>query len=302
MKRKNSNLLLLGIFIGMLVFAFVTPANAATTTFTYEKFGSPDANTVNPYSNTGELPYTYAEHGWSGGTAAVDANSRFYVNTSDSGVDGSANFTFNTSTNYDYFEFRFMYLNTWSLHQNHSAIDFVVAGTTGTICTIKVTGANTSIDTKNRVKVLDYNDVEVANETIEKDKWYTVRINPDYDAWDLNAFISVYDITGATYVVAATTEVGLGGNSDMSKFYMEDAGTESVCINVDNLLLATTTLSVGESTTNYLTEYIFPILFALALLVAVIGFALAGADVKSLITVVILGIVGIVALMIISAL
>ncbi len=303
MKSKRSNLLLLSIVVLMLVFAFVPPASGASYSYTYENFDSPDADTANPYSDTGEIPYTYAEHGWTAGTAAVDANERFYVNTSTTGADGSANYTLNASGAYDFFEFRFLYLNDWTIWQNHSSISFIVAGTTGTICTIEVYGANTSVGSSaNRIKILDYNDVEVANASIAKDKWYTVRVNPDYDTWDLNAAVSVYDVSGSTYTVAST-EIGLGGNADVVKFYMLDYSTETACIAVDNLVLLTTTLATGEATVNYLSQYIIPILFAIAMFTIVTSMVLSGGvDPKMLISVVVIVVVGVVVLMIISAL
>lgn len=302
MKSRRINLLFLGIICFMLVFAFVPTTQAASYSYAYENFGSPDADGSNPYSNTGEIPYAYAEHGWTDGTAAVDANSRFYINTSTTGADGSANFTLNSSAAYDFFEFRFLYLNDWTIWQNHSAIEFIVAGSTGTICTIKVTGANTSIDTANRVKVLDYNGIEVANASIAKDKWYTVRVNPDWDTWDLNCYVSIYDVASGVYTVAAT-EIVLGGNTDISKFYMVDAGTESSCIAVDNLVLLTTTLATGEAAVNYLSQYVIPILFAIALFTIVTSMLLSGGvDPKMLVTVVVIVVLGVVVLMIISAL
>ena len=302
MKSRTTNVLMLAMIGMMLVFAFAPLSNAASHSYKYENFGTPDADTVNPYSASGEIAYAYAEHGWAGGTAAVDASGHFYLNTSTTGVDGSANFTLNSSAAYDYFEFRFLYLNDWTDPQNHSSINFIVAGSTGTICTIQVFGANTTVGgSANRIKVLDYSDVEVANESIAKDKWYTVRVNPDYDAWDLNAAVTVYDVAGGVYTITTTT-IGLGGNSDISKFYMTDVSTEKACITVDNLMLLTTTLSQGESTTNYLGEYIIPILFATAMLSIIISMVFSGGlDPKMLITVTVVAVVGFVVLMIITS-
>jgi hypothetical protein len=138
------------------------------------------------------------------------------------------------------------------------------------------------------------------NVSVTKSTWYTVLVDPDYDSWNDNVQVTITDASG-TDIVDETLD--LNGNGKLSKFYMKPVSKDKTCALVDNFLLVDTTYAQGEQTTNYIAGYIFPILYAVAMMMVIMTIMLSGnVDINSMITVVIIAIIGFVALMILTTL
>jgi hypothetical protein len=306
MKKAHANKLML-FLVGLVLLVLVgSSAQAYTSTVYQETFGGVAGNPV--ASPTG-IGYVYADSGFT--AAGIDKNilsgqSVFYVNSSTTAAvaNGWANFTFNTSYAYQYFGFSFYYKNTYLLKQNHSGMEFRLRGDNGDILFLRVFGANDSIAGKrNRLVLLDYNGVEHINISITKDKWYDVMFAPDYDAWDNHIKVYVYDRTAASYVVNAE-ELSLNGNAALTKFYMHNTpNSAKTCIIVDGLYMMKTVYTQSDITTNYLAQYVIPIVFAVVML-GVLGMMILTDNLtpQLLIAVMIAAIIGIITLMIITSL
>jgi hypothetical protein len=183
-------------------------------------------------------------------------------------------------------------------------MEFRLQGSTGDILFLRVYGANASVASrKNRLVLLDYAGVEKANVSIAKDKWYDVMFAPDYDAWDNHVDVYVYDRTAASYVVNKE-ELSLNSNARLTKFYMTNTPTsQRVSIAVDDLYMMKTVYTQNDVTTNYIAEYIIPVVFAVTIL-AVLGMMVLTGSLtpQSLIAVMIAAIIGVITLIIITGL
>jgi len=301
MRKETINRFLLMLVMSLLLMLVVSSVQAATYTNYYEDFEDEDIG-GNPTSDSGDIDYAYTESGWDANvTNYLDGYDRFYVNASDSGTDGYSNFTFNDSDSYYYFEFSFNYLNDTDNKHNHSAIQITMGGDIGAIAYLKVLGANTNKNEADRLLVEDYDSTVYANYSLIKDNWYRVRITPDYDTWDDTVRVQVWNLSNSTEIIDVTMD--LNSNTQMSSFYMDDISSGKVSIMMDNFTLIKATYSLGETTTNLLSQYVFPILFAIAMLVVIMTMLLSGSITpESLIGVLIIAIVGFIALMIITSL
>lgn len=306
MKKTHANKLML-FLVGLVLLVLVgSGVQAYTSTVYQETFGGAAGN---PVASTTGIAYVYAESGFT--ASGIDktilaGQSVFYVNSSTTAAvaNGWANFTFNTSYAYQYFGFSFYYMNNYLIKHNHSGMEFRLAGSSGDILFLRVFGANDSIAGKrNRLVLLDYNGVEHINISIAKDKWYDVMLAPDYDAWDNYVRVYVYDRTAASYVVNAE-EVGLNSNAALTKFYMHNTpNSAKTCIVVDGLYMMKTVYTQSDITTNYLAQYVIPIVFAVTILGVLSMMILTGnITPQLLIAVMIAAIIGVITLMIVTAL
>lgn len=312
MKSRNMRNIFMVVLLSMMLGLFVPLSSGATYTYYRENFTN-EAKGVNPVSTTGELAYTYAEVGFktynAGVNTSFDGEQRLAINATGNYIpvaNGWVNFTFNSSSDYDYFDFYFEYLNAYKYRHNHSGISIILAGNVGTILTLKVFGANHSITTqRNKVILLDYNNVEQANESIAKDTWYHVRFTPDYEDAEQGRWEDTLQVTmeavGGSEVLDHT--VDLNGNAELSSVKFHNTpNSGKVCILFDSFTLFKTTYTHGEATTNYLKEYVIPIVFAVAMLVAIATYAMTGGlDPKTLIMLLIALIIGFITLMIVTS-
>jgi hypothetical protein len=272
---------------------------ASSDTYYYENFGSPDATNGYPYSATGEIPYVYSTFGWSI-YAGVNA-SAYTVNTSTTYADGWGNFTFNSSTAYNYFQFGMLYVDNNLLWQNHSGAELILYGNVGIIAKIIVYGGKASATgDQNTMLIYNYDGTLKLNITgLTNSTYYTIKIDPNYNTWANRVVVTVTESNSTTKGEVAFT---MNGDASMSKFCVHETpvGTGKTRIFLDNFVALYTSYTSTDLITNNLLGAVLPVLLACAILIAIVSVALTGnLNASSMIGILISAVIGVITISII---
>jgi len=297
---KNRKMLL-GMIVLMLVSLVIVPLGSAmtVTTTTY----SDDFNSYSDNSAPSQSWYTF----WTNFTYAkvnrtIYASHPFFINMSTSpSVKKAVYFNFTTPYAFDSFSFYFTYLNNSAIKHNHTEMDFVLKGTSALV-TIKVKGNGSTVaGNRNRLLILNSTGAIKKNVTIVKSLEYLVVYTPDWSHTNLN--ISVVNVSSGLPI--AQCDVGIYPQSKLYGFYMYNYPASSrVCIFLENFELTktvtTSALDEVDATTHNLLLTVLPVLIAVAIMVFIVSMAFTGGITKeSLMTLMIIAILGIILIQII---
>ena len=282
---------LVSMLIAPLVGATITSTTNYTDDFnSYSDNSAPSGSWYTFYTN-----FTYAKV-----NRTIYASHPFYINASTTApVKNIASFNF-TSYAYDYFSFYLTYLNTYTARHNQSGMRFTLKGNSANIAYIDVFGANASVaGKKNRLLILDSTSAIASNVSIKNGVEYTITYTPDWDGNTLN--IEVYNTSSST--VLTTVDVSLNSQTTLTRFFMENyPASQKVSIYLENFDLQKTYDNPEYVTTNYLLGLI-PLFVAIAIFVTVTGIIFTmGLTKESLMSVMIITILGIVIIQVVLGL
>lgn len=285
-------MMLAPLVVAPLSLATLTTTTNYTDTFnTYSDNSAPSQSWYTFYTT-----FTYAKV-----NRTINASYPFYVNASTTApTSGLASFNFSAYA-YDYFQYSFTYLNAYANKRNHSGMRFTLKGNSANIAYVDVYGDNASVPAnKNRLLILNESGVVKRNVSIKKGILYTVTYTPDYDNNLLN--ITVYNTSSSTYLTKI--DVTLKAQTTLNRFFMANyPNSQRTAIFLENFDLQKTYSTATQQTTNYMTQTILPILISVAILGVIVAVAFTmGLSKESLITLMIITIIGIVVISIITGL
>jgi len=293
-KKMRNNRILTLLFLAMLVFTIGVPFVSASTTTTYtENYESPDANLANP----SESWYSYSESGiWANVTNNTgsdlpnsSSNQSFRMNTTVDTTGGSLydfvdrsydSFQLDVKINSSSHNFTMITIGTWidnDFYTGHGAFCYWLI-TNDTITFNVVTVADGNVTT------------EVLNESINNNTWYRLKVEFDYDTYEVTGTIwNEWGIAGVPILLDTDSATSIIPFTNITQSFWAIPenlhGNDSCYIFMDDFILTDTVLSSSEETTNYLTDTVIPLLAVVAGLLVVIGLLFAvGVTYESFIT------------------
>jgi hypothetical protein len=192
---------------------------------------------------------------------------------------------------------------------NHSGIDFKILGES-TLLDIYVYGANHTIASqRNKVIVKNSAGTEFINQSIGSDYWYYVTVTFTWyestagHTTDGAVSVNIYNATAGSTLIEDDDALP-SSEQYMSKFQIKNTpSTAQANIKIDNLVLTSTVYSAIEQTTRNILFSILPILLSIAIFLVVLGIIFTtGFTKESLITIMMLIILGVIAIQILLSL
>lgn len=295
-KNRKYKIILMMLVLELLVVGGLGSAASyfnQTEDFEEDTVGSDPSETWYTYEETASFNFSNVV---SGGYAGSNG---FRVNDTDPYLKGCW-FNF-TSDNYSYVEFYFKIDN--STHNQSRIFAYDSVGTTLGRFEIRVN--RTGVTDYNYVLFKNYSGVAYWNGTITNDTWYRLRFTFNVTSNYLGG--TLYNAAGTVLNTSWFEAEYASGAYDYSNFYglqISGINNDFMYIWFDNIKLFKSYDwgSMGE-TTNYLLQTVVPILFAVFLLIVIIGMALSGAvDINGMIALMLAAIIGMVALTVVFAL